>query len=185
MTIDLCNLLKGALCPLPMYNFTSADSIQLPSSINLAQKIPNIAFKIPDLEGFVQLTLTEVTTGRVKACVQATLSNGWSARQAAVTWTTAILALLTFLAAGAFSISSPKAILPFRLLELVYLSIHCNQRLTRSQLSFDLSEFRTQLRLGIRSHIICRITGSGRDCANAAFDGGTDVRYQRRRCSQT
>ena len=121
MTIDLCNILKGALCPLPMYNFTGADSIQLPSTLNLAQRIPEIAFKIPDLEGFAQLTLTEVGTGKVKACVQATLSNVWSARQEAVSWTTALLALFTFLAAGASSIFSPEAILPFRLLDLIYL----------------------------------------------------------------
>lgn len=121
MTIDLCNILKGALCPLPMYNFTGADSLQLPSSLNIAQKIPNIAFRIPDLEGFAQLTLTEVHTGKVKACVQATLANGWSAHQEAVSWTTAILALLTLLAAGALSVFSPKAILPFRFLELIYL----------------------------------------------------------------
>jgi hypothetical protein len=121
MTIDLCNILKGALCPLPMYNFTGADSLSLPSKLNIAQRIPNIAFTIPDLEGFAQLTLSEVGTGKVKACVQATLSNGWSARQEAVSWTTATLALITFLAAGFFSISSPKPVLPFRLLDLIYL----------------------------------------------------------------
>ena len=121
MTIDLCDILKGALCPLPMYNFTGADSIQLPASLNIAQRIPNIAFKIPDLEGVAQLTLTEAQTGEIKACVQVTLSNGRSARQEAVSWTTAMVALFTFLAAGAFSIFSPKSILPFRLLDLIYL----------------------------------------------------------------
>jgi hypothetical protein len=121
MTIDLCNILKGVLCPLPMYNFTGADSIVLPSSLNIAQLIPNIAFRIPDLEGFAQLTLTEAKTGKVKACVQATLTNGWSAHQQGVSCTTAMIAMLAFLAAGALSVSSPKAILPFRFLELIYL----------------------------------------------------------------
>ncbi|PPR01714.1 hypothetical protein CVT24_001590 [Panaeolus cyanescens] len=121
VTLDLCTILKGALCPLPMYNFTGADSITLPKSLSVAEKIPGIAFKIPDLEGFAQLTLTEINTGHVRACVQATLSNGWSAHQRAVEWTTAGVTLATLAGAAAQSFYSPHAILPFRLLELMYL----------------------------------------------------------------
>ncbi|KAF9528560.1 hypothetical protein CPB83DRAFT_854369 [Crepidotus variabilis] len=121
MTLDLCNILHGALCPLPMYNFTGADSITLPSSLDIASRIPGIAFVIPDLEGFAQLSLTEVNTGKVKACVQTTLSNGWSIRQEAVEWTTGGIALGGLVAAGAFSILAPEAIIPIRLLELISL----------------------------------------------------------------
>ncbi|KIK24612.1 hypothetical protein PISMIDRAFT_10059 [Pisolithus microcarpus 441] len=49
-TIDLCSLFNGALCPLPTYNFTGSDTIPIPSSLDLSQMIPDIAFKIPDLE---------------------------------------------------------------------------------------------------------------------------------------
>ncbi|KDR75069.1 hypothetical protein GALMADRAFT_140619 [Galerina marginata CBS 339.88] len=121
VTLDLCGILKGALCPLPMYNFTGADSLTLPSSLSVLNKIPKIAYKIPDLEGFAQLTLTEVKTGTVKACVQATLSNGRSAHQPAVEWTTGGVTLAALLFAAWQSIYSPEAILPFRLLELMYL----------------------------------------------------------------
>jgi len=121
VTLDLCGLLKGALCPLPMYNFTGADSLTLPSSISITQRIPGIAYKIPDLEGFAQLTLTEVNTGKVKACVQATLSNGWSAHQPAVEWTVGGVTLGALLVALGYSVLSPESIVPFRFVELMYL----------------------------------------------------------------
>ncbi|CAA7261772.1 unnamed protein product [Cyclocybe aegerita] len=121
VTLDLCNILNGALCPLPMYNFTGADSLTLPASLGVVDRIPGIAYKIPDLEGFAQLTLTEVQTGTVRACVQATLANGRSAHQPAVEWTTGGVALAGLLAAVWQSILSPDSILPFRLLELMYL----------------------------------------------------------------
>ncbi|PPQ93798.1 hypothetical protein CVT25_013507 [Psilocybe cyanescens] len=121
ITLDLCGLLGGALCPLPMYNFTGADSLTLPSSLEVLEKIPGIAYKIPDLEGFAQLTLTEVKTGTVRACVQATLSNGRSAHQPAVEWTTGGVTLAALLVALWQSIVSPESIVPFRFLEIMYL----------------------------------------------------------------
>ena len=121
VTLDLCNLLNGALCPLPMYNFTGADTLTLPPSLVVLDKVPRIAFKMPDLEGFGQLTLTEVNTGVVKACVQATISNGWSAHQPAVEWSTVGIALAALLSAGWHSFASPEAMAPFRFLELIYL----------------------------------------------------------------
>lgn len=135
-TIDLCSLFSGALCPLPMYNFTGSDSIPLPSSLGVSGKIPSIAFQIPDLEAYgmfsphwtrlcthvvlAQLSLTEVNTGVLKACVQATLSNGWSAHQVAVEWATGALALLALLSAVCYSFM-PDALAPFRLFDLLYL----------------------------------------------------------------
>ena len=120
ITINLCDLLNGVLCPLPMYNFTGADTLTLPASLTIPH-IPAIAYKIPDLEGFFQLILTEVDTGDVKACIQATISNGRSAHQPAVEWATGGFALAALLSAGWYSVASPEATVPFRFLELVYL----------------------------------------------------------------
>ena len=120
ITIDLCNLFNGALCPLPMYNFTGADTLTLPPSLAIPD-IPAIVYKIPDLEGFFQLILTEVETGVVTACIQATISNGWSAHQPAVEWATGGIALAALLLAGWYSFASPEATFPFRFLELIYL----------------------------------------------------------------
>src|ERR1700683_4690106 len=117
-TIDLCSIFSGALCPLPMYNFSGADSIALPLSLGVASKIPGVAYKIPALEAFAQLTLVETTTGVVKACVQSTLSNGWSTHQTAVEWSTGGLALLALLSA-IWQSHSPDALAPYRLLALL------------------------------------------------------------------
>ncbi|KAJ3576785.1 hypothetical protein NP233_g209 [Leucocoprinus birnbaumii] len=119
-TLDLCSVLGGALCPLPTYNFVGADSIRLPASLGVSDRIPGIAFKIPDLEGFAQLTLTEIGTGATQACIQATLSNGWSTHQPAVEYVTSSFALVAFLSALAHSVF-PESLTPFRFLDLFYL----------------------------------------------------------------
>ncbi|KAJ6499407.1 hypothetical protein C8R45DRAFT_864976 [Mycena sanguinolenta] len=119
VTIDLCSLLGGALCPLPQYTFNGSQSLPLPESLGLSNRLPAIAFSIPDLEAFAQLTLVDVHTGQVQACVQATLSNGWSTRQIGVEWATAALALFTLLVA-AWQSTNPHAVLPHRLLDLLH-----------------------------------------------------------------
>ncbi|KAJ2930285.1 hypothetical protein H1R20_g6833, partial [Candolleomyces eurysporus] len=121
LTLDFCNILGGALCPLPMYNFTGADSITLPKSLDVASRIPAIAFKIPDLEGFAQLSLTDVKTGKVRACVQATLANGWSTHQKAVEWATGGIAIAALLLSLGVSALVADAIPPFRFLDLMSL----------------------------------------------------------------
>lgn len=120
ITLDICNFFGGALCPLPNYNFTGADIIPLPSSIGVSDHIPSIGFSVPDLEGYAQLTLIEVGTGEVKACVQATLSNGWSAHQTAVEWTTGGIAIL-FALLSIWASLSPRSLIPFRFLDLLHL----------------------------------------------------------------
>ncbi|KAE9401559.1 hypothetical protein BT96DRAFT_918699 [Gymnopus androsaceus JB14] len=120
ITIDLCGILGGALCPLPEYNFTGSDSISLPDAFSSKVKIPGIAFKVPDLEGYAQLTLVEVGTGDVKACVQATLSNGLSTHQKSVEWTLGGITIFTLLVSMWQSLS-PTAILPYRFLDMIAL----------------------------------------------------------------
>ncbi|KAJ7497191.1 hypothetical protein FB451DRAFT_1210438 [Mycena latifolia] len=119
VTIDLCNILAGALCPLPQYNFVGSQAISLPDSLGVSNRIPALAFIVPDLEAYAQLTLIEVGSGEVKACVQATLANGWSTRQSAVEWATAGLALFALLVA-AWQSTGPHAVVPYRLLDLLH-----------------------------------------------------------------
>jgi hypothetical protein len=118
--VDVCSLLGHALCPLPVYNFTGATSITLPSSIDVTSKLPAIAYKIPDLEAFAQLTLTDTKTNKVVACVQATLSNGWSTRQTAVEWATAGVAFLALIGALIHT-SNPLSLASVRLLDVMFL----------------------------------------------------------------
>ncbi|KAI0661446.1 TRP-domain-containing protein [Cubamyces menziesii] len=120
ITLDICHLFDGALCPLPIYNFTGSDSISLPKTVDIASKLPDIAYSIPDLEAYAQLTLSDVKTGQVKACVQSTLSNGWSTRQYAVEWTTASIAILALAAALWQSIfGHPASLAPVRLIDIM------------------------------------------------------------------
>ncbi|KAF8510575.1 hypothetical protein BU17DRAFT_70012 [Hysterangium stoloniferum] len=131
VTEDFCEVFGQALCPLPTYNFTGSAAIPLPSSIKIASKVPNIAYKIPDLEAFAQLTLTDKNTGKVAACIQATLSNGWSTRQPAVSYATGsftIFALVSGLLHSllpstpfAPSSSSLLSVAPSRFVDLVLL----------------------------------------------------------------
>ena len=120
VTFDLCSLAHGALCPLPMYNFIGEDSIPLSHYLDISNYVPAVAYKVPDLEAFVQLTLIEIGTGQVKACVQATLSNGWTTHEPAVEWVTGAVAFLAF-ASALWQSTKPDSIAPYRLLDTVYL----------------------------------------------------------------
>ncbi|EJD37992.1 TRP-domain-containing protein [Auricularia subglabra TFB-10046 SS5] len=102
VSIDLCSIANGALCPLPTYNFNGSAVIPLDFYSNLfdvSQHVPTIAYIVPDIEAFAQLTLTRVEDGEVVACVQSTLSNGWSLHQPPATWATAVIAIIALLAA--------------------------------------------------------------------------------------
>jgi Transient receptor potential (TRP) ion channel/ML-like domain len=118
LTVDICQLLNGALCPLPVYVFNGSETLVLPPSIKVSDEIPKIAYKIPDLEAFAQLTLTEVGTGEMKACIQSTLSNGWSTHQPGVSWSIGGVAFLALFSAAWQSFLS-DSIAPFRLLDLL------------------------------------------------------------------
>ena len=120
LTLDLCSLAHGALCPLPMYNFIGEDSIPLSRYLNISEYVPAIAYKVPDLEAFVQLTLVETKTGDVKACVQATLSNGWTTHESGVGWATGAVAFVAFISA-LWQSRKPDSITPYRLLDIMYL----------------------------------------------------------------
>ncbi|KAF9653276.1 TRP-domain-containing protein [Thelephora ganbajun] len=120
LTLDLCSLAHGILCPLPMYNFVGEDSISLARYLDISSYVPTIAYKVPDLEAFVQLTLIEIGTGDVKACVQATLSNGWTTHEPGVEWATGAVALLAFISA-LWQSRKPDSIAPYRLLDIIYL----------------------------------------------------------------
>jgi len=103
-----------------MYNFIGEDSIPLSRYLDISEYVPTIAYKVPDLEAFVQLTLAEIGTGTVKACVQATLSNGWTTHEPGVEWATGAIAFLAFVSAVWQSRES-DSIAPYRLLDIIYL----------------------------------------------------------------
>ncbi|PWN46226.1 TRP-domain-containing protein, partial [Ceraceosorus guamensis] len=90
--LNLCDLGGSFLCPLPQYQFSGGGVFPIPNQFNL--DIPTIAYTIPDLEAVATLELTDTNRNSVVGCVQATLSNGHTARQPAVLWATVGFALL-------------------------------------------------------------------------------------------
>lgn len=100
-------------------------SIPLPQGVDVASHVPSIAYKIPDLEAFAQVTLIDTSTQQVKACVQSTLSNGWSTRQPAVSWATGGLAFLALIACLWYSSAEGSTSLaPQRFIDLMFLYQH-------------------------------------------------------------
>lgn len=79
LAIDLCNTVQ-ALCPLPNYQFTGAGVFAVPEQF--VNKIPSIAFTVPNLEAVATVELTD-PNNTVVGCVQATLSNGKTTYQPA------------------------------------------------------------------------------------------------------
>ncbi|CBQ72467.1 conserved hypothetical protein [Sporisorium reilianum SRZ2] len=82
LAIDLCSTIP-ALCPLPNYQFTGAGVFAVPEQF--VQKIPSIAFTVPNLEAVATVELTD-PNNTVVGCVQATLSNGKTTYQPTAKW---------------------------------------------------------------------------------------------------
>ncbi|WWC72015.1 uncharacterized protein I206_105974 [Kwoniella pini CBS 10737] len=119
-TLNLCDLLEGVICPLPQVNFTGYGTYPIPTKYS--SKIPGIAWSIPNLEAYARVQLLREETGEVAACLQATLSNGWSVRQTAVSWATGIFTLVALLIGlfhtGAVNSPSPAQ---YRWFDILYL----------------------------------------------------------------
>jgi Transient receptor potential (TRP) ion channel/ML-like domain len=102
-----------------------AGSTILPLPPTFRLEIPSIAYKIPDLEAFAQLNLTQTETGKTVACVQSTLSNGWSTHQPAVSSATAafaVVALLSSFVHSFFDLATSPSV--FRVWDIFYLFQH-------------------------------------------------------------
>lgn len=120
VSFDFCSIGGGLLCPLPTYNFNGKGCflsslrcthnatqgsgvipLDFYSNIlggDVSQQVPSLAYVVPDIEAFAQLELRRVEDNEVVACVQSTLSNGWSLHQPRVSWTTGIIAFFALLA---------------------------------------------------------------------------------------
>ncbi|WWD03639.1 hypothetical protein V865_001694 [Kwoniella europaea PYCC6329] len=119
-TLDLCSYFQGVVCPLPQVNFTGYGTYPIPTKYS--SQIPSIAWTIPNLEAYARIQLLREETGEVAACLQATLSNGWSVRQTAVSWATGMFTLVALLVGlfhtGAVNSPSPAQ---YRWFDILYL----------------------------------------------------------------
>lgn len=100
-SLDPCTMDLGGLCPM------STGQINIQSNIAIGQdvidKIPGIAYGIPDLDGLVRIYINDTDSRTAIACVEAQLSNGKTVDQKAVGWATAVIAGLGLVASGVTS----------------------------------------------------------------------------------
>ncbi|KAK4684763.1 hypothetical protein P7C73_g5403, partial [Tremellales sp. Uapishka_1] len=99
-TVDLCSILTGVLCPLPQVNFTGYGTYPVPSKYTkdlTTSSLAKLAWSVPNIEAYVRVELINDDTGEIAACLQTTLSNGWSTRQKAVSWATGAITIFALL----------------------------------------------------------------------------------------
>ncbi|KAI3623652.1 hypothetical protein CBS14141_003351 [Malassezia furfur] len=99
MSIDLCEIGGGSLCPVPPYNFSGSGMYDVPN--RFTSSIPNVVFSVPDIEALGVLRLTKQNTNDTVGCMQVTLANGLTARSPGVLWGTVGFVLLAVVAAVA------------------------------------------------------------------------------------
>lgn len=94
LSIDLCSVLSGVLCPLPTYNFTGSGGYTIPAAN--VPSITGLAWVVPDIEAVITVVLTDTNTNQAAACLQVTLTNGLTVGLASVSWPTAAVLILSF-----------------------------------------------------------------------------------------
>ncbi|MBW0518371.1 hypothetical protein O181_058086 [Austropuccinia psidii MF-1] len=120
LSIDLCSILSGVLCPLPTYNFTGSGTYPLPAS-----RVPSItplAWTIPDIEAVFTVQMIDTANGQLASCLQVTLTNGLTVGLNSVVWSTAsvlILATCLTIWSGIFFPQSSSLTVPASLFYLM------------------------------------------------------------------
>ncbi|RDW87967.1 hypothetical protein BP5796_03661 [Coleophoma crateriformis] len=92
------------LCPVPVGNFAAATTQTIPTEY--ADRIPSIAYSIPDIALQATIELKSLDDGRNVGCISADLSNGKSINSRAVTYVAAGIAAATLLITGLASFAS-------------------------------------------------------------------------------
>ena len=100
-TFDPCTQNLEGMCPMNTGQINIQSNINIPNSV--IDRIPSIAYGVPDLDGLVKIYIKNKATGVSVACVQAQLSNGQTVDLPAVGWTTAVIAGLALLASAVTS----------------------------------------------------------------------------------
>ncbi|KAA1086402.1 hypothetical protein PGTUg99_000428 [Puccinia graminis f. sp. tritici] len=97
LSIDLCSVLSGVLCPLPTYNFTGSGQYSIPAS--RIPSIPALAWSVPDIEAVFTIELIDSSSRQAAACLQVTLTNGLTVGHKSVAWVSAAFLILSALIA--------------------------------------------------------------------------------------
>jgi hypothetical protein len=119
LSIDLCSVLSGVLCPLPTYNFTGSGQYSIPAS--RIPTIPSLAWSVPDIEAVFTIQLLDSSTQNSAACLQVTLTNGLTVGLKSVIWVSAVFLILSASIALGTAIFAPSSILLTAPASLFYL----------------------------------------------------------------
>ncbi|PHH84868.1 hypothetical protein CDD83_1251 [Cordyceps sp. RAO-2017] len=98
MTLNPCDMDLAGLCPMVAGKIPFG--FNLPVGKDAAQRIPAIAYNIPDLDATVRVFVNLTSTGESVACVEADISNGKTVDLVGVKWATAIIAGLALIASA-------------------------------------------------------------------------------------
>ncbi|KAH9454991.1 hypothetical protein MJO28_012647 [Puccinia striiformis f. sp. tritici] len=109
LSIDLCSVLSGVLCPLPTYNFTGSGQYSIPAS--RIPSIPALAWSVPDIEAVFTIELIDSSTKEPAACLQVTLTNGLTVGLKSVAWVSASFLILSALIALGAATIAPSSLL--------------------------------------------------------------------------
>ncbi|KJZ78360.1 hypothetical protein HIM_02398 [Hirsutella minnesotensis 3608] len=91
------------LCPVPAGTFAAQGTREIPG--NFANAIPGIAFQVPDISALATLKLMSLDGGKPVACIRSQVSNGRSAKVAAVPYIAVGIAGAAFVASAVSSLS--------------------------------------------------------------------------------
>jgi hypothetical protein len=97
-TVDPCTAGLAGFCPMATGNLNLETFIDVGKDVR--DRIPGIAYGVPDLDGVVRVYVRTRDTGKQIVCLEADLSNTKSVHQTAVAWATAVIAGLGLVAAG-------------------------------------------------------------------------------------
>lgn len=89
------------LCPVPAGDFAASGTQTIPQAY--IDKIPSIAYSIPDLDGQARLELDDVNTGKQVACIQTVVSNDKTAQVKGVSYAAAGMAGASLIVSGVAS----------------------------------------------------------------------------------
>lgn len=91
-----------SFCPMSSGHLDLSTNLEISSDI--VNRIPGIAYTIPDLDGQVRVTVFNEGTTTAIACVEATLSNGKTVQTKWASWGMGIVCLIGILTAGSAAI---------------------------------------------------------------------------------
>ncbi|KAH8702053.1 DUF907 domain protein [Talaromyces proteolyticus] len=98
LEMNPCKMNIAGLCPMQ----TGQIKVNPPLTVaqDVVDRIPGIAYSVPDLDGKVRIYINSTDTGATIACLEANMSNAQTVYQKGVEWTVAIIAGLGLVASA-------------------------------------------------------------------------------------